>query len=335
VSASGRDEKPSPTQPPADKPPLGRLQAEVITAVRGAITDVMAAHGPAPDMPDLDLDFSVRPTSGPQNLPALRAEPDRALTVPSRPASSSMFGWILGGGIAGLLGVGIAAGVIVGNWAATRSPSPVAATVVTAYAPMTPKARDAVVVARTEPALSPPQPKPELIAPDPVPATASPSQAVVVAPSPAPTLSHVPRQTLTPDPTPVPPSASETAVASAPDPTPAPEAKAALASKPIAAPKDTLATAHDLIEAGALIKARQLLQAEAPDRPAVALLLARSYDPNYLTMLPATDAPADIPQARYWYQRWYDLALKQGEVPQTMRLDLLLRSLDTATAAKP
>lgn len=93
--------------------------------------------------------------------------------------------------------------------------------------------------------------------------------------------------------------------------------------------QDNLETARGLVAAGHVTKARDLLLAEAAtDRPEAALLLARSFDPNYLATLPEPDARPDTAEARRWYTRWYDLASKRGEVPQTMRLDLLLRSLD-------
>jgi len=118
----------------------------------------------------------------------------------------------------------------------------------------------------------------------------------------------------------------------APDPVPPVKPKAPLATPP-QPPRDVIDLARDLVQGGRVGQARSLLlEAAQTDRPAIALLLARSYDPNYLATLSTSDATPDIPQARKWYTRWYELASKQGEVPQTMRLDLLLRSLDAATA---
>ena len=84
MSSSDRDDKPARAPDPStNRPALGQLQSEVITAVRGAISGVMATHSPAAELPDLDLDFSVTPAG----LPALRAEPERALAIPGQPRS--------------------------------------------------------------------------------------------------------------------------------------------------------------------------------------------------------------------------------------------------------
>lgn len=98
-------------------------------------------------------------------------------------------------------------------------------------------------------------------------------------------------------------------------------------------PRDELDVARELIESGKIVQARAaLLGSTRTERSAVALVLARSYDPNFLATLTKSDGAPDIEQARHWYRRWFELATKEGAVPQTMRLDLLLRSLDHASA---
>ena len=118
-----------------------------------------------------------------------------------------------------------------------------------------------------------------------------------------------------------------------------PAIEAAKAPAPAPAPppppvRDPLDIARGFMQAGRVAMARQTLMAAGiSDRPDAALLLARSYDPNYLATLPSSDAKPDIEEARRWYTHWYDIASKAGEVPSTMRLDLLLRSLNAGTVA--
>ena len=94
---------------------------------------------------------------------------------------------------------------------------------------------------------------------------------------------------------------------------------------------DAFEAGRALLQSGHVLKARGLLLASTPEaRSAVAFVLARSYDPNIVVTLDKPDAGADIAEARRWYRRWYELALREGAVPRTMRLDLLLQSLDHA-----
>ena len=278
MSAWNRDahEVSSPARPPDGAPPgkaapgsgqpqLATLQNQVITAVRGAISGVMADQAPATDMLELDLDFSI---SGPvpgNRLPALRAEADRALTAPRPVPSKRARRWpLLAAATVIASGAVVAGGLAAGWYGVSPVPDQRVPEIV-----QVPKGRPAVAASIDATASATPKPAP-------------------VAPSPP----------------------------SAPPPA-----------------RDLLDLARDLVQAGHIAQARAvLLAANTADQPAAALLLARSYDPNFLATLPGADAGPDIVQARQWYTRWYEIASSQGAVPQTMRLDLLLRSLENGAS---
>ena len=245
-----------PVKAGSGQPQLDRLQADVVKAVRTAISGAMAQHTPAGGLAELDLDFSVHMPSDQARLPVLRAEAERALTAQVSPTPARASAWRL------VLALSIlsAAGAV----------AVIAALLSSSGNSVHKEAAQALLPAAT------------------------PAEVKQVASTPA-------------------PAAATTPANAVPD-------------------RDILDTAHDLIQSGKIVKARAILQDTAHQRPAAALLLAQSYDPNFLAALAASDAQPDVAQARQWYTRWYDLASKQGEVSQAMRLDLLLRSLDTAKA---
>ncbi len=93
--------------------------------------------------------------------------------------------------------------------------------------------------------------------------------------------------------------------------------------------KNSLTKALELLEGGKIEVAREMLlkKAEAGDHDA-AFALARSYDPNVLKKIPSANAYADIPQAKYWYRQWHDIASKKGlVVTDSNRLERLIRSM--------
>ena len=271
MSTSNRDEGGSPSRAPppvaqdAGKPSaapspqhLTNLQNEMLSAVRGAITGVMAKGATAAEMPELDLDFSVGTVANANRLPVLRAEPERSLAVQDRVPTPMPRNLTVISAAAGIAVVGLAGGFFFANWHSASPPAPVSQDIATA--PVAPLSRAAPVkaVAPVEPA------KPQPPAP--------------------PIVAH-----------------------------------------------DALDAANALIQDGRIAEARKsLLAAPPPERSAVALLLARTYDPNFLSTLSISDGKPDLDEARRWYRHWYELAVKEGAVPQSMRLDLLLRSLDRA-----
>jgi len=269
VSASDRDGG----LPPSPPKPLANLQNQVITAVRGAISDAMAGHEAEHDLSGLDLDFSVpavpAPPAQPTQPPVLRAEPGRALTAPAPALQGQKRGWLTTGLVTLAAIVGLAAGIAFGILREPPASDPVAPSLAAPAKPLQP---------------------------------ASPVLPVLAVPA-------APKAAL---PQAAPPAAAQTAAAPPP---------------PV---RSTLDAARGLVADGHVARARELLlpEAAATEHPEAALLLARCFDPNYLATLPRPDAAPDAAEARRWYTRWYDLASKRGEVPPTMRLDLLLRSLD-------
>jgi hypothetical protein len=93
-------------------------------------------------------------------------------------------------------------------------------------------------------------------------------------------------------------------------------------------PGAALQVASDLIEKGQVRAARDVLLRGTPQESAdLAWLLARSYDPNYLVTLRAADAAPDVGQATRWYRTWYDIAVRQGLVADSVSLDRIIRSM--------
>lgn len=91
-----------------------------------------------------------------------------------------------------------------------------------------------------------------------------------------------------------------------------------------------LPVASDLMASGRVLAARDVLlrvaQAGSAD---VAWALARSYDPNYLVTIRAADARPDVAEATRWYRTWYDIAVKQGLVADSVSLDRIIRSMSS------
>jgi hypothetical protein len=114
-------------------------------------------------------------------------------------------------------------------------------------------------------------------------------------------------------------------VAALQNPVPARAAPAQEAEKFQAMP---LQVASDLMAAGQVQAARDVLLRVTQESADVAWLLARSYDPNYLVTLRAADARPDVAQATRWYRTWYDIAVKQGLVADSVSLDRIIRSMN-------
>ena len=250
------------------------MQTEVMSAVRGAISHVMAGHNKGIDLAGIDLDFSSAPLVPP---PLLLAKREQALAAPQRnsapsavtasrfaAAAAAIFA-IGGAAAAAWLQVGSGQGVPI---LTQRPTAAVAASI--EIVPLVSAARPIVVVA---PKIQP-KAEPALIA--------------------TPVVATIRTQIATP---------------AQPEP-------------------DIARRASKLLENGQVRETRALLLgAPAAARSDVALILARSFDGNYLQTLNRSDVQADSAEARRWYQRWYELASKEGSVPTTVRLDRLLQSL--------
>ena len=94
------------------------------------------------------------------------------------------------------------------------------------------------------------------------------------------------------------------------------------------APKAATEVAQGLLAEGHVQAARkQLLGSVSEGAADVAWMLARSYDPNFLTAIPAADAGPDIEQATRWYRAWYAAAVAQGLVPNSVSVERIISSM--------
>jgi hypothetical protein len=88
------------------------------------------------------------------------------------------------------------------------------------------------------------------------------------------------------------------------------------------------ARAQKLIESGKVVIAREQLATMAMHSPETALVLARSYDPNFLRLISGADASADPKQAERWYRIWRDIAAERGMVMETERLERIIKAMN-------
>lgn len=130
-----------------------------------------------------------------------------------------------------------------------------------------------------------------------------------------------------------PKTAPESKPAAAPGSTPIPRSDTSLAP-PAAKPqspstaKPALDVALGLLTTGRVQAARkQLLGLVSEDAADVAWALARSYDPNFLSTIPAADAGPDVAEATRWYRTWYAAAVKQGLVADSVSLERIIGSM--------
>jgi hypothetical protein len=91
--------------------------------------------------------------------------------------------------------------------------------------------------------------------------------------------------------------------------------------------KMAIAEAQQLISAGKIDEARRRLLDLDDKSPEAALILARSYDPNYLRLIPDADAAADPKEAERWYRAWRDIAASKGLALDKDRLDRIINAM--------
>lgn len=113
----------------------------------------------------------------------------------------------------------------------------------------------------------------------------------------------------------------------APQGAPAPQPVKAEPSTVAALTPDVAAEAQSLLEAGRVREARQSLIDVPQKSPELALTLARSYDPNYLRLIPNADAAADAAEAERWYRTWRDIASARGFVMEPERFDRIIKAM--------
>jgi hypothetical protein len=89
-----------------------------------------------------------------------------------------------------------------------------------------------------------------------------------------------------------------------------------------------LERALQLMTSGRVEAARsELVRIDPEGSVDVAWALARSYDPNFLSTIPAADAAPDIAEATRWYRTWYDIAVKEGLVANSVSPERIIRSM--------
>jgi hypothetical protein len=111
--------------------------------------------------------------------------------------------------------------------------------------------------------------------------------------------------------------------------TPLPSQSPSPAARPEPDPGTGVITnAQRLIDAGQIKAGRDLLANGLADRNAdAALILARSYDPNSLRLIPNADAGPDIAAAERWYRRWHEIAAGEGLDLDSQRLDRIIKAM--------
>jgi hypothetical protein len=129
----------------------------------------------------------------------------------------------------------------------------------------------------------------------------------------------------------------EVPAAPKPAPAPVPADRAAPERQPASRPATTASLpnvpvsreneAQGLLEAGRVSDARRMLAGMPKKSPEAALILARSYDPNYLRQLPNADAVADANEAERWYRTWKTAAAEQGLVMEPERFERIIKAM--------
>jgi hypothetical protein len=337
---------------------MAELQEEVMSAVRGAITGVITRRVSDLELPELDLDFSVPAVVEPSELKPVAAANALELrhdlhaiaerNMPEPPARRLPAGRIA----AVITIVSMAAGAVAWQIEPVRTELLDLARSVPAMSftakPEQPRgqgagARHAAVVASLG------EPWPDRIGTlyadigIPAGAAATAGTALDAGPAVSPTSAGRPPDIRT---TPGPPLGVLAAPATTTVPVlatlgaeaAASEAAAIAAPAAVTAPGGTPAGPADstdishaahLLDSGAITQARQLLQAHATARQSadVALALARSYDPNFIAGLPSSDAAPDPAEAERWYRRWYEIAVKEGLISETVPLERVIRAM--------
>jgi hypothetical protein len=85
--------------------------------------------------------------------------------------------------------------------------------------------------------------------------------------------------------------------------------------------------AQELIDLGKVESARRVLADVAKQSPEAALMLARSYDPNFLRLVASPDGTPDAKEAERWYRAWHEIASQQGLVMEMDRLERIIKAM--------
>lgn len=107
------------------------------------------------------------------------------------------------------------------------------------------------------------------------------------------------------------------------------EAPAHPAIREIPQPNIARATseAQELIDLGKVVSARRVLTDVARQSPEAALMLARSYDPNFLRLVASPDGTPDTKEAERWYRAWHEIASQKGLIMEMDRLERIIKAM--------
>jgi hypothetical protein len=96
---------------------------------------------------------------------------------------------------------------------------------------------------------------------------------------------------------------------------------------PVSGAVQAVAEAQTLLDGGKIAGARRILIDISPPSAEAALMLARSYDPNFLRQFAQPDAVADPAEAERWYRAWHALAARNGLVMEPDRLERIIKAM--------
>ena len=88
-----------------------------------------------------------------------------------------------------------------------------------------------------------------------------------------------------------------------------------------------IAEAQSLMDTGGIAGARRILTDIAPRSAEAALMLARCYDPNFLSQLTQPDASPDPAEAERWYRTWHNMAAQNGLSMEPDRLERIIKAM--------
>jgi hypothetical protein len=108
---------------------------------------------------------------------------------------------------------------------------------------------------------------------------------------------------------------------------PASPAPVSGAAPPLSGAAQPVAEAQTLLDGGKIADARRILIDVSPPSAEAALMLARSYDPNFLKQFAQPDADADPAEAERWYRTWHALAARNGLVMEPDRLERIIKAM--------
>jgi hypothetical protein len=112
-----------------------------------------------------------------------------------------------------------------------------------------------------------------------------------------------------------------------PERPPVPERPASASRDAPASASHVTSDAQEMIDTGKVEAARRLLSEIAKQSPEAALMLARSYDPNFLRFISFSDAAADPKEAERWYRTWHEIASQKGLVMEAERLERIIKAM--------